>query len=73
MTHLLSLFAHCLVCCVLAAASMFHGFHPELVKCLAYSFLAATAFAEIVDVRRRGSKAPVHPDEEAPGPAGPTE
>ena len=72
MTHFASLVAHCLVCCVLAASSMLHGFHPELVKCLAYSFLAMTAVAEIVEARKSNLNAR-RQDEYAPQPDRPAE
>ena len=52
MIRLITLTVHCAVCCVLAAVSIFHGFHPDLVKCVAYSLLAVVVLAEIISDRR---------------------
>jgi hypothetical protein len=52
MIHFVTLIVHCAVCCVLAVVSIFHGFHPDLIKCIAYSLLAIVVLVEIISHRR---------------------
>lgn len=53
MFHFITLTVHCAVCCVLAVVSIFHGFLPDLIKCVAYSLLAAVVLADIISNRRK--------------------